>query len=256
MAVSTDFINTGGGKLYIEPFVDGVLNGKRTYFGITENVNLTTEVSYLEHKNTETSVTKTDKKLQKSVGATLSFATAEISIPMLARAYGGKITQKVQTAQVATAVTLASVSIGAFYEIGFYKITTLVVKDSTDATTYVEGTDYSVDAGSGIIEILEGTTIVDGSALNLTVTADAYTGSLMAGLKGDALEARLVFISDPLAGKRFKYTFKKVSINASGDFGLKGEDFAILNFEGSALADDTVTDATLSDYFDMEEIPE
>ena len=249
MSVSTDFINTGGGKLFIEPFIDNVLSGVRTYFGITENVNLTTEIEFLEHMNTETAISKTDKKVTKSIGATVTFGTAEISIPMLARAYAGLTKALSQTAQTAQAVAIADVVIGGTYDIGFYSIT------SISDTVFVEGTDFSYDAGAGMVTILEGGTITDGSSLSLTIDADAFEGSLTAGLMASQLEARLTFISDPLAGKRFKYTFKKVAISASGDLSLKGEDFMVLNFEGSALSDETVTDATLSDYFDVEEIP-
>ncbi len=246
--VSTDYINTGGGKLYIEPFIAGVLSGVRTYFGITENINLTTDAEYLEHQNSETAIFKTDKKVQKSIGATITFGTAEISIDMLNRAYSG--TKKVlsQAVTTAEAVSIVGVKIGGTYDIGFYGITSLA-----DAV-FVENVDYTYDAGSGMITVLEGGTITDDDDFSLTIDADAFEGSLMAGLTGESLEARLTFVSAPLAGKRFKYTFKKVAIAASGDLSLKGDEFMVLNFEGSALSDETVVDATLSDYFDIEEI--
>ena len=222
MAVSTDYITTGGGKLFIEMYVAGVLTGNRAYFGVTEGVSLSTEAEYLEHKNTETSVASTDKKVQKSQSANLAFSTAEISPAMMGRAFSGVVTDKIQAIKTAEAVVLASVDEGYSYDIGIYGITDLVVQDATDTTTYVEGADYSVDTGAGLITILEGGAITGGVEIHLAVTAPAYTGGFVASLRASSIEARLTFISDPLVGKRYKYTFKKVSISAEGDFALKG----------------------------------
>ena len=249
MAVSTDYITTGGGKLFIEMYVAGVLTGNRAYFGVTEGVSLSTEAEYLEHKNTETSVASTDKKVQKSQTATLAFATAEISPVMMSRAFAGVVSEKVQAEKTAEAIAIASVMVGYTYDTGIYGITTI-----TDAV-YVEGTDFSVDYGAGTVTILDGGTIADSDSLALTIDAPAYTGGFVASLRASTIEARLTFISDPLVGKRYKYTFKKVSISAEGEFDLKGEEWSILNFTGTALADENVTDNAESQFFDIEEIP-
>jgi len=255
MPVSTDYINTGGGKLYIEQFVNGAPSGDLAYFGITENVNLTTAVEFIDHKNTETKTTKTDKKVQKSVSATINFATAEISLAQMARAYGGTVTANAQTAYTDEAVTITGAKAGYYYPIGIRNITSLIVKDVTDTTTYVINDDYTYDASTGMLYIVDGGAITS-EDLHLTVSADAFAdGAIMGAFLESQLEAKLVFISDPLAGKRFVYTFKKVAISGTGDQALKSEDFATITFEGTALVDDTVTDPTLSDYFDVEEIP-
>lgn len=255
MALSTDYISTGGGKLYIQLWVNGVLSNDTSYFGITDEVTLTSAVDQIEHPNTETNVQRTDKKVAKKKTAMVKFTTAEVSPDMLARAFVGKVNTIAQTAQTAQPVTITSASKGFVYDIGYVAITALVVKDATDITTYTLGTDYTYDANSGMIEILPGGTIADAADLHLTVTADAHSRLVMAALTDTTLEARLIFISDPQSGSKWKYTFKKVSIVAQGDIALKGEDFATIEFEGEALVDDSVTDPNLSDYFDAEELP-
>lgn len=252
---STDYITTGGGKLYIQTYDNGVLNPDMAYFGITDDITLSSDTEQIEHSNTETSVQRTDKKVAKKKNASISFTTAEISPEMLALAYLGTVSAIAQTIQTAVAAVITAANKGFFYDMGYVSITTLVVKDSTDLTTYVVGVDYNYDKNTGMLEVLAGGSCADADDLNLTVTADAYTKKLMASLTGTQLEARLVFVSDPQSGSKYRYTFKKVNLIATGDLALKSEDFATISFEGEALVDESVVDPLLSDYFDVEELP-
>lgn len=254
MSSSADFLTTGGGKLYIKPIVLGVKQPMQ-YFGATDTVTLSSAVEYIEHKSTESRVAVTDKKVAKSRTATLNFTTGEISPEMLARAFQGEKVDVEQAEGTAVAKTLVGVKVGYIYDLGLVKITSIVVKNTDNATTYVEGTDYNYDKNTGYFELVEGGTITEASTINLTVNHGAYTKTNVAALMGSQLEAELVFISAPQAGQKYRYTFKKVSISATGDLALKSEEFATITFEGEALVDDSVTDPTLSSFFDMELLP-
>ena len=246
---SADYLSTGGGKLYIKSIVGGVKQ-PMVYFGSTDDIKLTSNVTYIEHKNTEQSVSVTDKKVATDRKATITFTSSEISPEMLSRAYMGTKATVTQAAGTAVAQVLTNIAFDTFYDTGIVKITQMVVKDSTDTTTYVEGTDYTYDKNTGYITFLaSGGTIVAGDEIHLTIDNDSYDKTLVASLKGEQLEGELIFISDPQAGEKYRYTFKKVDITATGDFALKSADFTTISFEGEALVDDTVTDPTLSDYF-------
>ena len=251
---SSDYLNTGGGKLYIRPIVLGVKQAM-TYFGSTDAVTLASNVDYIDHNSTEGSIAVLDKKVAKSRTATLNFTTGEISPEMLNRAFQGTSSDIVQDAGVAVAQTLLSVASATTYDLGVVKITSMVVQDSTDTTTYVEGTDYTYDKNTGYFQTIDGGAIADGVEIHLVIEHDAYTKTSVSALSGDQLEAELIFVSEPQVGKKYRYTFKKVSISATGDLSLKSEDFATITFEGEALVDSTVTNPVLSDYFDVELLP-
>ena len=251
---SSDFLSTGGGKLYIRPIVLGVKQAM-TYFGATDSVSLASSVEFIEHKSTESSVAVTDKKVAKSRTATINFATGEISPEMLARAFQGEKADIVQASGTAVVQTIVGAKKGNVYDLGVVKITSLVAKNTGDTITYVNGTDYTYDKNTGFFEVIATGAIADDSTINLTLSYGAYTKTNISALAGDQLEAELIFVSEPQAGKKYRYTFKKVSISATGDLSLKSEDFATITFEGEALVDTTVTNPILSDYFDIELLP-
>jgi len=251
---SSDYINTGGGKLYIQPYVDGQLSDAEVYFGLTNGVSLSVDKDEIEQANTEGPTQTTAKKVTKKVTGTLKFDTPEISARQLARAYGGKIVQLAQTAKSGEEVAL-TVSPGYVYDLGIVNLTAITVTSADGNTTYTRDTDYRIDMGAGRLEILDSGAIGGNTDIKATVDADAFTWERMAAFKLGQLEARLVFVSEPQTGVRYKYTFKRVSIGASGELPLKSEEFAALEFEGTALADEGTTGEDVSNYFDIEEIP-
>lgn len=255
---STEFISTGGGMLFIQLWVDGVLSPDTSYFGITDEVLLSSAVDQIEHINTETKTQRTDAKVGKKKTATIKFKTAEVSPAMMARAFVGATALISQTIATGEVVVVNNAKLGYTYDVGYVGITGVVVTNTGDVVTYVEGVDYTFDFSAGLITLIDtadGGTIVDDAVLNVAVTAPAVQREVMAALKGDSLNARLIFVSDPQSGEKWKYTFKKVSVVAQGDIALKSDDFAMIEFEGEALVDESVTDPNLSDYFDAEVLP-
>ena len=251
---SADYLSTGGGKLFIRPILNGAKQ-PMTYFGATDTVTLSTEVEFLEHKNSEESTQRTDRKVAKSRTATLNFTTGEISPEMLLKAFMGKKSTSTQASATEEAQTITNIAYDTFYDMGMVKITALEVKDSTDATTYVNNIDYAYDKNTGYIEFLKDGAILEAEEVHLAISCDTYEKVNIATLKGTQLQGELIFISNPQAGEKYRYTFKKVDITATGDFALKSEDFSTITFEGEALVDSGVTDPDLSDYFDIEPLP-
>lgn len=90
------------------------------------------------------------------------------------------VTQAITTAPTGTA-SLTGVVKGRCYFIGAVGLNTVVVKKGL--TTLVEGTDYTVDPGAGVLTLLPGSvTLSDGDDLSVTfgnaaVTFESYTGN-------------------------------------------------------------------------------
>ena len=253
----SDYLSLGGGSLYITPYVDGVLTGNQKDFGLTDTVEIETSVSYVEKKNTEGKIPATAKKLPSEIKATIKFTTGEISPAMIVRAFFGNQYSTTHSAKTDDTMTIATIEQGDKIQTGYRKVTSITVKSADDNTTYVEGTDYSMDKNTGIFSLVEGSTIADGSELHLTVSTSEYVTTNVSALKTSSLEAKLVFISEPQSGERYMYTFNKVSISASGSLALKSEEFASIDFEGEVLLDDSVSATSdASQYFDVETLPD
>lgn len=61
-----------------------------------------------------------------------------------------------------------------------YNLATITVKDNTEVTTYVAGTDYEVSSlARGFIQILSGGSINDGDTLKITYTLNASSGKVL-----------------------------------------------------------------------------
>lgn len=225
-----------GGALFIEPYAtDGVTLGAKIAFGTTDEITLSTEVEKVQHNDTETKESVLDGDYVVGRTVTLSFTTADISPTMLSRAYLGSTSAVTQSAAVDVAVVTAAVVIGGRYNTGYRNVTSVVVKDVTDATTYVEGTDYTLAKKGGYIVILDGGSISATDVLHLTVNAPAGTGTLINAMQLDALQGRLTYTGEASVGDSHEYVLEKVSLNASGDVALKSGEFTTISFEGSVL---------------------
>ncbi len=260
MGAKSKYYNTGGGELFFTPIVNGVL-GTEEEFGQTENISFSTEVETLTHDNTESCTTYEDMNILKKVTGTLNIETLEISPEMLTRAYlGSNNTSAVGANAISGQASLGFVTATALdmaYEIGvkYLDTATIVVKDDSDTTTYVEGVDYTISTAKNVSSITAlGTgSIVAGDELHITADNSAYNDISVEGFIDSKLEGVLRFESCASNGVSYTYTFHRVSLLASGDFTLKSsEDFARLSFEGTMLASELVSGEGVSKLFKIE----
>jgi len=253
MSAQSKYYNTGGGELFFTPLVDGVY-GTETAFGQTENVSFSSEVETITHDNTEGSTTFEDLSILKKVTGKLTIESVEISPDMLEKStLGDKFVTLIPASTGTTTDLVVSAFDKALY-VGVKHISNVVVKDDTDATTYVEGVDYSVDGDTGTITVLSsGGTIAVNDTLHVTFDNEAYNDIRIEAFMNSKLEGKLRFVSNPANGLAYTYTFHKVSILASGDYALKSADeFSKISFEGALLASDLITGNNVSKLFKIE----
>jgi hypothetical protein len=152
-------------------------------------------------------------------------------------------------------VVLQAVKKGMYFDLGYVSITTIEVKDETDTTTYVEGTDYTIDRETGLLGIVNSGAILDDSALNVTLSASEYTGEAVEYLNATQVEMELKFIGCPSDGQKYETTIYKVKVAATGEVGLKGDEYIPIPFTGTALAD-TSKGSGLSQYGKVRTLPQ
>ncbi len=252
MASNSKYYNTGGGELKFVPIVNGVL-GEEVDFGETENVSFNTTVTNITHDNSETSTTYEDMSLLSKITGKISIDTIEISPDNLERAYlGNKVSTDVASAN-GVSDTVTFTKLDTAYYVGVKYLSNLVVENSGNTVTYVEGTDYTADLDAGTITALSTGSITAGETCNLTYDNSAYTDYRIEGFIKNKLEGKLIFISNPANGLKYTYTFHKVSLLANGDYKLKSStEFSKLSFEGTMLASELVTGEGLSKLFKIE----
>ena len=248
-------IFTGGGKLYYEKLNADGSHEPIMYFGKTDGISFTTSVEWKEHFNTEGPTPLLDARYPSKKTAEIKFSTAEVTLEMQNRAFVGNIVSSDQIIATAEAIVVAGASVieGSIVDYGYYNATVVDVKDETDLITYVDGTDYILDAKAGFIEIIpsaDGGSITTGDILHLTVTAPAIVMNTSATMKQSSLEGRFTVITESQTGNDYRYIFKKVSVVQDGEFNLKGDEIGMLSFSGSALVDDA-DNGVLSDYLDI-----
>ena len=253
MASQSKYYNTGGGELTFTPIVDGVL-GTEVDFGQTENISFATTVDTITHDNTETCTSYEDMNILKKVTGKLTIETLEISPEMLERAFLGALTRTSVSAATATAGNVTVSAFDTALSVGAKYLSNVVVKDATDATTYVEGTDYTLDLDRGIITVLStGGSIVVSDVLHVTYDNAAYDDINIEGYIETKIEGVLIFKSCAGNGLNYTYTFHRVSLLATGDYSLKNAtEFNKLSFEGTMLASELISGNGISKLFKIE----
>jgi len=124
--------------------------------------------------------------------------------------------------------------------------TTVTVKDETDTTTYVQGTDYEVTAAG--LKILSTGSITDGEVLH--VDYDNKGTNVLEALVESGSEVRVVLdgINDA-TGKPVTVKVHRWKPSPTTGLGLISDSFATFTIEGEVLADETIQAAGKSKFF-------
>ncbi len=169
--------------------------------------------------------------LPKPMKATIKFA--QLSQTLFAAAFFGTNTAYSQTAATGKTAVITAIE-DRFVELGVHMISNVVVKDSTEATTYTEGTDYTVNPRLGMIRAVPGGNISAGDELHVS-----YDQAEIAGTRMSAMTKSNVRIAVRLDGKNFADGRDFISevymmkLKPTSSFSLIGEEFVDVTFEGT-----------------------
>jgi hypothetical protein len=134
----------------------------------------------------------------------------------------------------------------ALTPLGKAGITNLVVKDSTDTTTYVAGTDYDL-VRSGLW-VRAGGAITSGATLHLTYDHPAQ--NVVEALVNSGLEYEVFLdgLNEAQSGKAVAIRFHRLRFGPVADWGLIADEYGELALTADLLKDTTIVTAGLSQY--------
>lgn len=109
----------------------------------------------------------------KPADATGSMTLHEITARTVAKALKGLISTRSVTESTLTASAVTLGGLGEFVEIGKEDLSSIIVQDATDTTTYVEGVDYQLEPTLGLIAPLKAA--LEDTTVHISGTSAANT---------------------------------------------------------------------------------
>ena len=175
---------------------------------------------------------QTAESYSRISGSSLSMTFNRYDPQLLAAAFFGTASSQVAAAGPYTA-TITGIK-DRWVEVGAVGLDTCVVKDVTDTTTYVSGTDYVVNKRTGMIKVL--TTDLDGDTLHVTGNTLAKTGAkIMAGTQSVVNVALRLDGKNLATGADVLVTVYQAQLRSETEFDFMGEDFPELSFTATLI---------------------
>lgn len=207
--------------------------------GNVPELSIDIEVTKFEHKESESGSRLLDLTLVKEKKGKFKMKMENVTLDNLAIGlYGeastvalGTVTDETLKFYKGTRMPLAHPNVSA-----------VVVKDVTETTTYVLGTDYTVDAKNGTLVFpATGAIPVDGDTLNVSYSHGVYT-NLEAFTQAVSPERWLRFEGlNTVDGSHVIIDCYKAQFDPLTGYSLINEDIASIDMAGSLLADSFIT---------------
>jgi hypothetical protein len=220
-------LTLGRGEIHFAKFGQNQVPGGERFLGNCPEFNLNVEQETLDHYKSTRGTREKDESLSIEVTRSGSIVTDAISVDNLAMFFFGTADVLTQASATGETETLSGVVLGLSYQLGMSdanpagirSVENVVVTDNGAVTTYVAGTDYTLDADRGRITLLSSGSITSGE--DLTVTYDiAATNRDVVVSSNQEIEGALRFLSFNAKGKNVDFYMPWVKIRPNGDLSL------------------------------------
>ena len=245
----SNYYYSGQGSLYVAK--RNATTGKPEGFIAVGNVpelTLDIEITKFEHKESESGARLLDLTVVKEKKGKFKFKLENLSLDNLAMGlFGETATVAGGTVVTGTPESIA-IPMGAKslrFPLAHPDVSTVVVKDSTNVTTYTLGTDYSVDAKNGVIILPVNGAIVTaaGSAATSIKVSYAYASytNMEAFTSSAAPERWLRFEGmNTIDNSRVVIDLYKAQFDPLTSYALINDEIGSVDMAGSLLADPLV----------------
>lgn len=235
----------GRGKVFFSAFKAGTTNPEGfRYIGNTPELNLTIETEDLDHFSSDEGIREKDDSVPLETTRQGTMITDNIDPANMAYFFFGSSSALAIVGATVTDEALTDVKKGYGYHLGITNArpegatnltpmtpgtANIILTTNPAGTTYVEGTDYTIDMRRGYLEILAGGTIVEGA--DLLVDYKTTTGSVSRIISGSTpIEGSMRYQANNPKGKNYDFFAPYVKLSPNGDFPLKGEEWQQIPF--------------------------
>jgi len=142
-----------------------------------------------------------------------------------------------QTGSTVTAETISGVLQGRYYALSMRQVSLVTVTGTGGTPTYDENDDYTVDAVTGRIYIVEGGAIADGTEIEVDFTYGTIALPTVQGMTQTSIKGYLRFIGDPARGPKYECEIWRASIRADGAIGFISDEYASFTLTGDIESD-------------------
>jgi hypothetical protein len=195
------------------------------------DVNITIETETLEHFTSRTGLKTRDQLVVLSIKATGAFTLEELTPEnLLLFLMGDAVNTNVQASGTGATLNITAVELDSWYELGKTKVSNVVVKDSAETTTYVEGTDYEIDYEAGLIFFYKDVTIIEGAEIHITgFDHEAHDTKVVKGGKSKSIQGDVWFVADPGLGN-INDAKGSVTLVPDGEWPLVNDEYGSISF--------------------------
>lgn len=194
------------------------------------------EVERDERKDNRFGVARTSDSQVTDIGVTVSMTLMQHTNRNRALAVMGSNGAMVQASETTIEKTFQNTVANQFYTLDRFDVTNVVVTGPTDETLAL-GTDYTVDAKSGLIQPLKVFTVFT-VTYGCSAIQPATDVRLKTGIGGNPdIEAELILVGNNLRGKKVHVRLWKVRLTPSSGRGYIGNERQGIEIEGECLAD-------------------
>lgn len=254
----------GGGKVFLAELATGGLPKTYRKLGNTPEFNVTVNSESYEHSSTQEGAPAQDLSVIIDSGGSINFTLENFSAENLALFLMGEASDYTNPgiAGFTDAVVVADgdIEVTGYYQIrttlgapvfGITAVNAIAVSTTNAAPVLLTlDTDYTVDANSGIIHLLDTAVIdtaisgVEGLTCTLTADAAATLVDLVTMLSDIEKDVALIFeaINAAHSNNRTYYHFHKISLAANGDANLISAEAGALPMTGQVEANDAFTE--------------
>ncbi len=168
---------------------------------------------------------------------TASVKMAQLSRKLFSAAFFGSDSDYIQEAgAISPAISITAIH-DKWVELGVEMVSALIIKDTTDTTTYTatgDDPDCEVNARLGMVKVLSTGSIADGAVLHVTGNKLAIAGSEMKAMTKSNVRVRIKLDGQNFDdGRNFITDIYQMRLNPTSDFSLIGDDYVDVTFEGT-----------------------
>lgn len=256
-----DNLVLGKGKVYLRSRDPNALDlafvsGER-FVGNAPELNLTSETESLDHFTSTGGIRQKDKTVTLEVTRNGVLTTDNVDKDNLAMFFLGSNSVYSQTGGSISDEIITIDTQDAYYQLGETStdprgnrnVSVVVVgDDATPTTTYVDGTDYTVDLVSGRLYIIDGGAIANGGPqdIYLDYTAAVETSEQIISGSQEFVGA-IRYLADNPEGADHDVYMPYVKLTPNGDYSLISDEWSQLSFNIEVLKLNSTTPSVYID---------